>query len=41
MKSVKKSFFYTGARAWNSIAQSIKDARLVVAFKKKTENSFF
>ena len=29
------------ARAWNSIPQSIKDARSVVAFKKKTENSFF
>ena len=34
LECVKKSFFYTGARAWNSIPQSIKDARSVVAFKK-------
>ena len=27
LECVKKSFFYTGARAWNSIPQSIKDAR--------------
>ena len=41
LECVKKSFFYTGARAWNSISQSIKDARSVVAFKKTTEKSLF
>ena len=37
---VKKSFFYTGARARNSIPQSIKDARSVVAFKKRLKTHF-
>ena len=41
LECAKKSFFYTGARAWNSIPQSIKDARSVATLKKKTENSIF
>ena len=40
LECVKKSFFYTGARAWNSIPQSIKDARSVVAFKKRLKLIF-
>ena len=40
LECVKKSFFYTGARAWNSIPQSIKDARSVVAFKKRLKTHF-
>ena len=35
LECVKKSFFYTGARAWNSIPQFIKDARSAVVFKKR------
>ena len=40
LECVKNSFSYTGARAWNSIPQSIKDARSVVAFKKRLKNLF-
>ena len=37
---VKKSFCYTGVRAWNSIPQPIKDARSIITFKKRSKNSF-
>ena len=37
---IKKSFFYTGARAWNSIPQFINDARSVVALKKRLKTHF-
>ena len=39
LECAKKSFFYTGPLAWNSIPQSIKDARSVVAFKKRLKKT--
>ena len=34
LECVKKSFYNTGVRAWNSIPQPIKDARSIITFKK-------
>ena len=34
MKDYKKSFLYTGPKAWNSIPQLIRDTESVVLFKK-------
>ena len=42
LECVKKSFFYTGARAWNNIPQSIKHARSVRSrIKKRLKTHFF
>ena len=34
IECVKKSFYYTGARVWNSIPQPSKDARSIITLKK-------
>ena len=34
LEHTKKSFLYTGSKAWNSIPQLIRDTESVVRFKK-------
>ena len=41
LEHTKKSFLYTGPKAWNSIPQLIRDTESVVRFKKDLKSHLF